>query len=466
MNDSRYGRSTWTSVRRRGGAALAAGVLLAAGLGTAPAFAAADGTVTVTDAALSWRVNTETGAGAYDGSCNYLSAGVAPDTGSSSKWTESLFASTSGNVSITKPDASGAQVPQTWAGRCLGADGKKVSAFGTTGTGNQVNISEGSGTVDPATDSGTITWAGGFTFSFYDGLTYWSVSDLALTLTNGAGTLTATASGYGADMDDPTVWTSLTPTRIDLATLQGVDVTESGLSVQPDFLGVKVTGSGVTQSTGANAGSFPQSLIDFTLQTGQAAYWYSSGGSADPRKVAAPLSIAYTATDTTPEPAGGDIDVTIPSGSTEQPATGEFGWAWSSEETVSLGSATQQGETFVASGALNEVLVTDTRAGGTGAYTWSLAGQAGAFASAAGESFTGAYLGWSPKVVTGDASVISAGSSVASSLKSGVGLATSQVLGSSTAAASATLGADLELVVPSTTKAGDYRSTLTITALS
>lgn len=269
-------------------------------------------------------------------------------------------------------------------------------------------------------------------------------------------------------MNDPTVWTPLTPQTVDLATLRGVDVTPTGIQVQPDYLGVVVSGDGITQSTGPNAGSFPQSLIDFTSKTGQAAYWYSSGGAADPRKVAAPISIAYSAAETEPNPAGdgADIEVTVPTDNTEQPATGEFGWAWASEETVSLGSAAQEGSTFVASGTLNDVVVTDTRTGGSGAYTWSIAGQAGAFSSASGDSFTGAYLGWTPKIVTGDTTVVSSGASVASSLKSGVGLGTSQVLGSSTSAASATLGAGLELVVPSTTKAGDYRSTLTITALS
>lgn len=196
MSDSRHRPSRWATARRRGGAALAAGALLTAGLGAIPAVAADGSAVAIDNAGLSWRVNTESGAGAYDGSCNYLSAGVAGDTGSSTKWTKDFFASTSGNVSITKPDAAGNQVPQTWDGRCIGADGQKVRPSGTVGTGNQVNLSQGTGTVDPATDSGTISWDGGFTFSFYDGLTYWSVADLTLTLNGGVGALTGTASGY------------------------------------------------------------------------------------------------------------------------------------------------------------------------------------------------------------------------------------------------------------------------------
>ena len=48
----------------------------------------------------------------------------------------------------------------------------------------------------------------------------------------------------------------------------------------------------------------------------------------------------------------------------------------------------------------------------------------------------------------------------------GQGLGTSRVLASSSTAASATVGADLSLVIPGTTAAGAYTSKITITALA
>lgn len=106
-------------------------------------------------------------------------------------------------------------------------------------------------------------------------------------------------------------------------------------------------------------------------------------------------------------------------------------------------------------------MVTDTRAGGTGAYSWSISGQVADF-TAGSSSFSGGYLGWTPKVVTGTAT---AGAAVTSTQTGGTGLAGARVLASSNAATSATVGADLSLVIPGSTAAGDYKTTLTLTAV-
>ena len=63
------------------------------------------------------------------------------------------------------------------------------------------------------------------------------------------------------------------------------------------------------------------------------------------------------------------------------------------------------------------------------------------------------------------AGAVAGGSEVTSTRLGGAGLASSRVLASSTSAVSATVGADLSLVIPGTTTAGDYASKLTITAL-
>lgn len=157
-----------------------------------------------------------------------------------------------------------------------------------------------------------------------------------------------------------------------------------------------------------------------------------------------------------------DIVVDIPAWVDEP--TGSFGWAFASQTPANLGTAAQSGANFVATGALTEIVVTDTRAGGSGAYSWSISGQVGDFSSGT-STFSGARLGWTPKVVSGGASVV-AGDAVTSSQLGGVGLGTASDLASSTASASARLGADLQLVIPGSTPAGDYTAKLTITAIN
>jgi hypothetical protein len=130
---------------------------------------------------------------------------------------------------------------------------------------------------------------------------------------------------------------------------------------------------------------------------------------------------------------------------------------------VSLGTAIQAGSTFTAAGSLNTISVADTRTGGTAVYGWSISGQVSDFTSAA-NSFSAGYLGWTPSVSNAGTGV-SAGAAVTSTATAGTGLGTSATLASSTAAASADIDAALALVIPTTTAAGDYSATLTVTAL-
>ncbi|GGH51380.1 HtaA domain-containing protein [Microbacterium album] len=204
--------------------------------------------------------------------------------------------------------------------------------------------------------------------------------------------------------------------------------------------------------------SVAEALGGFTAETGgtYGVYTYAAGGVVHaPFETATPLAFG----DAT------DINVTVPGGTgePEEPETGSFGWAFASQAPASLGTAAVQGANFVATGALTEIVVTDTRAGGSGGYSWSISGQVGDFASGS-NSFGGGHLGWTPKLVEGGASVTK-GADVTSTTLGGTGLGASSVLAQSNAAASARLGADLQLVIPGTTPAGDYTAKLTITAL-
>ncbi|MDR0504257.1 MAG: hypothetical protein LBG70_00390 [Bifidobacteriaceae bacterium] len=251
----------------------------------------------IDDVTLSWGINLESGSGAYaPGTCNFISAGVAGNTGSSRTWTEAdgFYAALAGNVAIEKPTADAGWAAPTWATKCQNADGLAVNTSGRT-SGNRVKLRGGVGQVDLSTGTATVAWQGSFTVAYYSGMTYWTATDPVLTVNqNGTGQLVATGSGYGASMDDPTVWTTLAPRQITLANFKNIDLGEDGFTVTPEYLGVTVTG--VSQTTSGDTwGSFPQDFINFQLETGQSSYWYSSGGSSDARKVASPVTVNWDA---------------------------------------------------------------------------------------------------------------------------------------------------------------------------
>ena len=288
---------------------------------TAPPAQAAS---SVTDAVVEWGINPESGGGAYFGGCNFLSAGTAGDTGggvwSAANGGENFYSAQDEAVSILKPDSSGTLVPATWQNKCLNRFGHAVKATGLTMqvtdvsgaqvsepsySENVVRMSGGTGTLDPATNSARIQWRGSFTVAYYGGLTYWSVTDPVLTLENGRGTLVATASGYASSKEDLTQWSRVAPQEIHLADIDGATVSAGGIDITPAYLGVVApedpSGSfaQVPLSSGNAAwwGSFPESWVNFAYQTGQASYWYTTGGGAgsiQERKVASPIRISAT----------------------------------------------------------------------------------------------------------------------------------------------------------------------------
>ncbi len=121
---------------------------------------------------------------------------------------------------------------------------------------------------------------------------------------------------------------------------------------------------------------------------------------------------------------------------------------------------------------INPVTVTDTRAGNVG---YTVSGVAGDFSTASGDKINSENLGWTPKVlvvpptVTATAgAIVAPGSGVAVGATTGAGLKTSHVLATAAAGASigtAQYGATLVLQAPTTSKAGTYSTTLTLTAL-
>lgn len=255
--------------------------------------------VSVSNAQFRWGLNQEATSGAHFGGCNFLSAGAAGDAGSSRPWTsaDSLYSASSGAVRIEKPNAAGKWGKDSWATKCQDAKGRAVGTSATEqGTGAQAVIDSGTGTIDAAKGRAEISWRGSFTVAMYGGMTYWSITDPVLKVKNGTGTLTAALSGYASDRMDTSVWKEITPRSVTLANLPNLALGEKGIIASPAYLKVKTEGVDPAQSrTEPSWGAFPQEFIDFHADTGQAAYWYSSGSLRDGAKIASPLAISYSA---------------------------------------------------------------------------------------------------------------------------------------------------------------------------
>jgi hypothetical protein len=253
----------------------------------------------VTYATFRWGINNESSNSAFaPGTVNFFSAGKVADTGGhGTMLPESSWRQSEGNVAVEKQQADGSFAPATWAGLKTSPSGSPLGSPTTkTFSNHQVVLTKGSGRVDPATDNADIQWDGDFTVAYYSGMTFFYVSDPRLVVANGIGTVTATLGGYGTDMEDLSKWVPLADTDVTLATLPSVDVTAAGFAVTPAYEGVRVNipANGVAQKTSeAGWGSFPQEFVDFQALTGQAAYWYSSGGSVDANKTALPLTVCF-----------------------------------------------------------------------------------------------------------------------------------------------------------------------------
>jgi hypothetical protein len=129
------------------------------------------------------------------------------------------------------------------------------------------------------------------------------------------------------------------------------------------------------------------------------------------------------------------------------------------------------GSLFTTTGALQTITVTDNRAGNPG---WTVSGLASAFSDGTTQ-INAENLGWTPTGATGspgqtitEGPVVNPADGVPPSDTGTAGLAASQTLASTAPGfglGTAHLGANLALNVPTTTTAGTYTATLTLTAI-
>lgn len=163
------------------------------------------------------------------------------------------------------------------------------------------------------------------------------------------------------------------------------------------------------------------------------------------------------------EPAENEQDIAVSIPESAQPG-GEFTWRFSSQEVVSLGEATPLGDSFTATGVLNDIEITDTRSNPSS--PWTLSGEASAFESD-DDAFESSALGWTPRLTAEGAGAV-AGERVTAG--EGDGLSNSAVLVSAPSEEfkgleTAVVAADLDLRLPLGQGAGDYTSTLTVTVI-
>ncbi|HLR83536.1 MAG TPA: hypothetical protein VK059_01230, partial [Nocardioidaceae bacterium] len=259
-----------------------------------------DRPLTVDNAEFRWGFNNESNnAGYAPGTHNFFSAGKIDDPGAGGRTiTRSDWDPTAGAVTIEKRRPDGSYDTATWRGLTTTPSGAAIdSPTDRSFSDHHVVIDGGEGTIDPRKRTARISWDGDFTVLYYSGMSFFYVSDPTLVVRNGRGTVTATLGGFGTSRTDTTVWKPLPDKRVTLANLGNVELDEAGFTAKPKYLGVRYDAPAAVspQRHGEAFGSFPKSFVDYQVRTGQASYWYSSGGRTDPYKPALPMTVSYDA---------------------------------------------------------------------------------------------------------------------------------------------------------------------------
>lgn len=284
--------------RRWAGAALALGLSAVAtacppvdgggGTGTTTTTTAAPGVETLHDVTFEWAVSEEANTGAFNGQCNFLSAGRSDGLAGT-------YAATNGDATVLKLNAAGVHVPVSdYATRCKDRNGVPVTATGSNRLGQKVRFTGGDGTYNPSNGATTVQWTGTFTINFYGTLVpFWIVDPKLVINANGTGQITATLGGYSSDISDPDNRELLADVpNVVVANFSGVanDDVET-FTATPVYAGVVYNSPNTPQNRVIPGwGSWPVSFAAFQEQTGLGAYWYTSGSSADARKAPAPFA--------------------------------------------------------------------------------------------------------------------------------------------------------------------------------
>lgn len=248
----------------------------------------------LTGVRLDWTGSQELQRKAPNGTSSYFSAGTS--TGN-----QATYAASAPNARVMQVAADGSEQPAGWTTR---------DQHLTSGGRQLVRLIGGTGAI-AADGSATVSWPGSFSVNMYGGLVPLTVSAPTLTLdAEGDGKLTATLAGYASSQANPSERTPLAPVAgITLATFSGGRIDPSAPStLTPGYAGREVdlpAGQVQQLRSGEDWGAWPQSFVDFQVQTGLGSYWYSSGGAADPYKAPSPIVLTVTG-ESDEEPPPGD----------------------------------------------------------------------------------------------------------------------------------------------------------------
>ena len=284
--------------------ALALALVLALGvIAWAPSARAQEGSGTVTEvtaAEFRWGVNAESGTkGHAPQTFNFLYAGDVSShiTGPNTVIPQSAWSSKSGDVTIQKRNAEGTLSAASWADTQTDRSGAALKTGSHSGL--EMVFAGGEGTINPDAGTATISWEGTSSIVYYSGFVYMTVSDPQLEVTSSSAKITAELGGHKTDRGDASLWEKIPPRRVTIADLPRDCIElggDKGFSVSPSYLGVQYsdpTGVAPQKRDGDNWGSFPKGFVDFANDTGSGQFWYSSGGIADPMKVALPVTVGW-----------------------------------------------------------------------------------------------------------------------------------------------------------------------------
>lgn len=406
--------------------------------------------------------------------CLLLSAGSIETSGAS--LVSSSYSAGAGDVQILKNG-----VAPTFETRCAGA----VAAGPTATPINQKVVwSGGTGTRNVETGASTISFTGMMSIK---------VSGSPIRIENPV--LTVNADGTGALTATlkigPTLATSVATPNVNVAEFEGLAVTStSGFTKRPNYAGKTAD---VPQQNGTvlpnlpaqavrdayaaafpiaddplnlekQAGAWPQSWI--TAIAADAGRFHSNSltsppTASDQARRTSPMAVNYGTVG--PVTNSQNLNVSVPG----VVCAGEVVWTIDEDGNVALAPGTTTGPTLTFAGDLDEIEIDDTRVGnGLNCYpAFEIVGQAANFTTTGGGTVPGSYLGWDPNVVGAS---LEAGEVVLSGYQpTGPGLSVSSRLVRTigTAPGSGSAGAELTLALPSTTPAGAYTTTLTLTGL-
>lgn len=246
-----------------------------------PAIAIPPEGLDVESVSLEWRGNEEMQKAPPVGGSNYFSAGASDGK-------EAGYRSLDGDAAVLQTSASGAESLASWASR----------AAHVAGGEQLVRLYGGDARIEPD-GSAAVEWEGSFSVNFYGGMVPFTFTDPELVVdADGSGALTARMSGCASSQSNPGECVPLTPVPdVTVSTFSGVEIDPSGeVEVTPDYAGVEVevpSPFAPQHRAGPGWGAWPQSFVDFQVQTGLSAYWYTSNGAFDPYKPPLPFVVDF-----------------------------------------------------------------------------------------------------------------------------------------------------------------------------